>query len=162
MGQLTTNTRGSQYSDEDRRQAVIEFYVHGNLTRVSKRLSIPVTTLSDWTRQEWWEALAAEIRTQVDQRILASNLAIAQRAQDAILERLENGDTRVLANGERVSQPVSARDLSVIGGIAQDKARVQQNMPTSISGKSATEAALAGLADFLKQIAREEKVVSDQ
>ena len=48
MSVLVTTTRGSRYSDVQRRAAVVEYIVLGNMAKVSEMLGIPETTLSDW------------------------------------------------------------------------------------------------------------------
>ena len=55
-------SRGSRYSDEDRRKAVQEYLVCGSLAMVGEATGIPRKTLSDWFRSEWWDQLTAELR----------------------------------------------------------------------------------------------------
>lgn len=157
---------GSQYDDATRRQAVLEYSVKGNLQAVANALGIPRTTLADWKNSDWWEALSVEIRQQTEDRIAAELDQIIEKAHREVLERLEHGDVVKVEIDENGSQrlvraPVRAKDAAVIGAVAYDKRRLQHNQPTSISGKSAQEAALEGMADFLRQIARE-KPVSEQ
>lgn len=162
--------KGSCHTDEDRRRAVIEFSVVGNMSKVADKLGISSKTLSHWKNHtEWWPKLEAEIADQIQDEILANNLQIATKAQEGLLDRIENGDleTRVL-KGEggvseirQVRQAVKARDLAIIGSIAQDKARVQLGKPTRISD---TSNAMADLAEQFRELARQnqEKVVSEQ
>ena len=152
--------QGSKYSDEDRRMAVVEVYVKGNAAAAGRSLNIPQRTICDWMASEWWQVVSAEVRSEINERILEANLAIAQRAQEAILERIEGGDYRAGRDGELTRVPVSARDLSIVGGIAQDKARVQQSMPTSISGNVGNDA-IRALAEQFEELSRRhnEKVV---
>jgi hypothetical protein len=157
---------GSHYDDDIRRQAVVEYSIKGSLQAVSNALGIPRTTLCDWKNSEWWEALSIELRQQTEDRIAAELDQIIEKAHREVLERLEHGDVVRVESDENGSQrlvraPVRAKDAAVIAGVAFDKRRLQHNQPTSISSRSANDAALAGLADFLRQIAAKD-VVSDQ
>ncbi|MCZ6686989.1 MAG: hypothetical protein O7C69_04730, partial [Gammaproteobacteria bacterium] len=52
---------GSKYTDEDRRRAVIEYCVHGVMSKVVKITGIPDTTLAHWkNKSDWWDTLVAE------------------------------------------------------------------------------------------------------
>ena len=161
----------SEYDDETRRRAVVEYCVLGNISRVAEIINVPRTTIASWKDTEWWSALYEKTLKEVNDEILANNLRIATESQKHLLDRLERGDvvrTELKTNedGEpaivEVRQPVRARDLSVIGGIAQDKARVQLGQPTSISGSSSE--AIKGLAAQFEQLSRahNEKIVSEQ
>lgn len=160
----------SEYTDEDRRRAVIEYCVLGNMRRVAERIGIPDTTLATWkNHSDWWPVMQAEVLDQVQEEILANNLTVATKSQQALLDRIENGDVenKVLKGDGGVSEvvtirtPVKARDLAIIGSIAQDKARVQLGKPTRISD---TSNAMADLAEQFRELARQnqEKVVSEQ
>ncbi len=90
---------------------------------------------------------------------MAQNLANAMKAGDALTDRIENGDQKLLKvkrtikhndgsveiseDYELWAEPMKGRDLAVVTGIVQDKARVQMNLPTSIQGKSPDMRALA-------------------
>jgi hypothetical protein len=153
MGELVES--GSKYTDEDRRIAVVEYAVHGVMSKVSKSTGIPETTLSSWKRSDWWVGQVAEFRTQIEEAILSNNLKIATRAGEEIIDRIDNGDTQIV-QGKPVKVPVKARDLAVVGGISQDKARVQLGQPTSIS--SNTTEKLAALAEHFRKLASEKTV----
>ena len=149
MGELVES--GSKYNDEDRRRAVVEYAVHGVMSKVSKATGIPETTLSSWKRSDWWESQLVEVRTQIEEAILSNNLKIATRSGEEILDRIDNGDHHIDKEGNTIRIPVKARDLSAIGGISQDKARVQLGQPTSTS--SNTTEKLAALAEQFKKLA---------
>ena len=139
---------GSKYSDEDRRRAVIEYCVHGVMSKVSKLTGIPEQTLSTWKNDtSWWGELVVEARSEINEHILAQNLEIATKAGERVLDSLENGDEKLIWDkdkGKHVIKRVkpSGKDCAVIGGISQDKARVQLNLPTSITGQTIDMAAV--------------------
>lgn len=147
MGKLVHS--GSKYTDEQRRQAVIELHTLGNIEQVSRSLDIPGTTLHDWVRTEWWADLAVTVREQIGEQILAQNLAIATKASDTVLDRLEHGDWKLVQSKDKdgkyydqVRVPMTGKDAAVVGGISQDKARVQMGLATNIT-KSESMTSLA-------------------
>ena len=73
--------QGSKYTDGDRRRAVVEYCTNGVMARVSDITGIPDTTLSHWkNKSDWWDNLVAEVRNEINDKILAQNLEIATRA----------------------------------------------------------------------------------
>ena len=168
MGDLAKS--GSKYSDEDRRRAVVEYCVAGNMTRVSDITGIPNTTLAHWkNKSDWWDELIVEVRNEIAEQILAQNLLIATKAGERVLDSLANGDEKLVwdkSKNEHVKILVkpTGKDASVMGGISQDKARVHMGMPTAITGKSADMSALAKQFQELSQKWDEKqvKVVSEQ
>lgn len=159
--------KGSKYSDEDRRRAVIEYSVHGVMSKVSDLMGIPETTLSSWKNNtDWWYELTTEVRSEIEDRLLAQNLQIATRAGQVALDSLENGDEKLVFDkntGEYVIKHVklSGKDAAIIGGIYQDKARVQLNLPTSVSSSGSIES-LKALAQKFEQLARDNRVIAVQ
>ena len=152
---------GSKYSDDDRRRVVLEYAIYGSLTKVSQTTGIPRQTLSHWTRTDWWDPLLSEVQREKELIITSQHTEIAIQAGEVVKDRLANGDVR-LVDGKQVRVPISGRDAAWIGAVSTDKHQLLRNKPTSITAKSSYEAALEGLADFLRQVAREEKVVSEQ
>jgi len=156
-----TQIQGSLYVAEDRQRAMILFAVHGNMTRVSREIGIAQTTLSDWKNTEWWKDQFDSIRAEQEEGILSRNLAIAEASQLGLLERMELGDVVRIQDGVEVRMPIKARDLAIIGGIAQDKAVRGMGKPTSITANVDRLNDLA--AQFRALVAtRTEKVVASQ
>lgn len=167
MSELVPTSRGSKYSDEDRRAACAEYLVRGTMAQVSRALNIPETTLSMWKDEDWWHSLTVELRSRTEDRITSELDQIIERAHRETLDRLDNGDVQIVktATGyEEHRVPVKGKDAATIAAIAVDKRQIMLNKPTSISGKA------EGMSDLMAQferLAREsrersEKVVSDQ
>ena len=160
---IIPNQSGSKYTNEDRRRAVIEFCVHGVMSKVVKITGIPDTTLAHWkNKSDWWDTLVAEVRNEINEKILAQNMEIAKKAGERVLDSLENGDEKLIwdkAKSEHVITRVkpTGKDASVMGGIAQDKARVQMNLPTTITDNRSTEEAIKALAKVFKDLSDEHK-----
>jgi len=140
---------GSKYTDEDRRRAVVEYAMHGVMSKVSRVTGIPQPTLSNWKQQGWWEGALVEVRSQTEEVILSNNLKIAVRSGEEILDRIDNGDTQIV-QGKPVKVPVKARDLAIVGGISQDKYFGVQIQPPANAG---TKDAIKGLVKMFEDLA---------
>ncbi len=151
--------QGSKYTDEDRRRAVVEYCTIGNMTKVASSMNIPRTTLSTWLKTEWWDELVVEVRQEINERILSQNLQIATRAGERVLDSLENGDEKLVWDkdkGQHVIKRVkpSGKDSMVMSGISQDKARLQLNLPTSISSNVGSDKQMEELMEQFREISR--------
>ena len=114
---------------------------------------------------DWWDELVDELRHEIREIITSQNLQIAEKAGERVLDSLENGDEKLIwdkERGEHVIKRVkpSGKDSMVMSGISQDKARVQLNLPTSISDKSADMKALAQQFKELSETWNEKKINS--
>lgn len=113
--------QGSLYSSEDRRMAAIQFVLLGSVRCVADATGIPVRTLYDWTRTDWWETLVAQVRMEMEGELDATLSRMIQLALAATMDRLENGDYVITSKGETMRKPISARDAMAIVGMAIDK-----------------------------------------
>lgn len=161
MGKLVKS--GSKYSDDDRRQAVILYHIHGTHQKVADFMNIPRQTVTNWSDQEWWGELSQEISLQTESQILAKNQKIIDAGQDELQDRIENGDYRPvkvkkaikhedgsmeMSEGyENIRVPMTGRDLTIASGTMQDKRRIQLNLPTSIISSQASNDALQKTLD---------------
>ncbi len=156
----------SKYSDVDRRRAVVEYCVHGLMTKVSEATGIPDTTLATWkNKSPWWDDLVATVRNEINDQILAQNLEIATKANERVLDSLENGDEKLVWDkdkGEHVIMRVkpTGKDSMVMSGIGQDKARVQLNLPTSITSSQASNDQIKAVMDKCFEYGSEVKQVN--
>ena len=162
---------GSKYTNQQRREVVIEYHIKGNDQAVADATGISRQTINTWRlHSDWWDELLGEVRHEIDDQILGQNLQIATRAGERVLDSLENGDEKLVwdkEKGEHVIKRVKpgAYHSMLVSGISQDKARVQLNLPTSISGKSEDMRVLANefakLSDEMNRH-RNKRVVSTQ
>ena len=169
-------SRARQYTDEQRINAAVLYAHQGSFSQVSRDTGVPRKTITDWSKLELWDEAVAKARHQISDKILAQNLANAISAGDELSDRIENGDQKLLKvkrtikhddgsveiseDYELRAEPMKGRDLAVVTGITQDKARVQMNLPTSIQGKSTDMAALANEFRKLSQQWDEKKINS--
>ncbi len=150
------------YTEEQKRLAVAAYVATGTLAGAAKICKIPRQTIQGWrkTNPSWWERIASEVWASEEDKIRAKYSQIVDKATDALLDRIENGDTRVNAKGE-YKVPVAARDLMIIAGVSQDKLNLSLGKPTSISTRAELNSSVDKLA-ALKKAGRAalEKVVS--
>lgn len=135
---------GSNYSNQQRIEAVVYFMVHGSLTKTSKACGIPLTTLFDWKQSEWWPELSEQIRSEKEHEFQAGFSRIVQAAISEIEDRLQHGDVRLVKGKDGYQErrvPISAKDATMVAAISYDKLRLSLNLPTTISSsqKSLTE-----------------------
>ncbi len=165
MGKLVASR--SKYTDDQRRQAVVEYCVSGLMTKVSESTGIPETTLATWkNKTDWWDDLVVAVRSEINEGILAQNLQIATKAGERVLDSLENGDEKLVWDKEKKAHVVKrvkpgAYHSMLVSGISQDKARTQLNLPTSISSNQDNRA-LAEVCKELSRTMRDHRVVSVQ
>lgn len=136
MEAVVIQRQGSLYTADDRLTAAAQYVLLGSVRRVAAATGIPVRTIYDWTKTDWWETLVAQVRTEMEGELDATLSRIIQLSFASILDRLENGDCAVTSDGRMVRKPVSARDAMTILGMAIDKRKVlrdalaaQQRMP---------------------------------
>jgi len=155
----------SKYSDEDRRRAVIEYYIHGTQTKVAEITGIPRRTISDWTQTEWFVEQSQAMEAQTEKKILAKNREIIDASQAQLLDRVENGDFKLVKTKKAIKHddgsleasedyelkrvPMPGRDLNITSGTVQDKRRTQLNLPTSISSSQNSQDQLKAVMDDL-------------
>ena len=179
MGELVNGR--SKYTDEDRRRAVIEYHVSGLMTKVSDVTGIPETTLATWKNQsDWWDTLTVAVRSEIKDIILAQNLTNARASGEALADRIENGDQKLLKVKKAIKhddgsveisedyelriEPMKGRDLAVVTGIVQDKATRDMGLPTTIHSQTADAQIKSFIDEFreLSQSFKERRVVSTQ
>jgi len=136
---------GSKYTDQIRQQAAVLYAVNGTAASVSRELDIPEPTLCEWRKQEWWQQLVEEVRTQNQDQHIALYHELTRKALQAADRGLED-----LAGQELKAADIKA--LVVTGATATDKARLLLNQPTSIKGDSST---VQALADQFKSLSKQ-------
>ena len=126
--------------------------ITGSQSKAAEKLNIPITTLNTWTKEEWWESAMVSLRNEKTLEHRQRYASLVDKAIDQVEARI--GDA-------------SAKDAAVISGVAFDKVRLIDNMPTSISGSGAAQEAMSKLINEFKQVSdsyqeRQVRVVSVQ
>lgn len=126
------------YKPEQVDQALAVVFELGSHRAAAKATGIAPNTLRDWTSRkhaERYEEISANLRANVDQRLVDRFTANAQQAAE--VTTLATEKTRELLESDDVkgaSYASSAgRNLATIFGIAVDKSRVIEGKPTVIT-----------------------------
>lgn len=142
---------GSKYTDEDRRNAAMQYAITGKLTAVEQATGIPDATVQSWTKADWWEDLLQQARAVMEDEFRGKCHQVVEKATQVTLDRLENGDS--VATKDGIKQiPMKGRDAAVIGAMYYDKLRLSLNLPTSISAGSGYKNAMESLAQEFKRL----------
>ncbi len=155
MGKITL------YDDTAKINAAYLYAASGNYSKVARDTNIPRQTIMSWAKESpvWVDSLS-KARQEISDEILASNLEIVIKTNEQVIDRVENGDV-VLRNGKQVRVPMKGRDLAVVSGIKEDKARVALGQATSIS-VTQDNRELAEVWKELSRTMRDHKVVATQ
>ncbi len=159
---------GSKYTNQQRREAVVEYSIHGNMTKVAEVTGIPDSTLSHWKHHsDWWVTCLGGLRNETSDRILPQYLEIVEKANKRQVDSLENGDEKLVwdpVKKEHVTKLVkpTGKDASFMGGLAQDKARTLMNLPTSLTSNISTKDAMRALAQEFKDLSDEVKAEQER
>jgi hypothetical protein len=161
---------GSKYTNEQRIDAVVNYMVLGTLSKASEACGIPLTTLYDWKKTEWWEPLAVEARNEKEDEHHAAFSRIIDKATKRVEDALEHGETKLVKtkNGyEERRVPVGAKDSLMIAAISYDKKRLSENLPTSITQSDTGKSIQAQLEELSERVQEQErlanaKLVSEQ
>ncbi len=140
MGKITL------YDDTAKINAAYLYAASGNYSKVARDTNIPRTTIVSWAKDSpvWVDSLV-KARQEISDEILAYNLEIVIKTNEQIIDRIHNGDTVFDKHGVKVQMPLRGRDLAVISGIKEDKARVALGQATSIVGKAESMESLANV-----------------
>ena len=122
------------YTDVDRRKAAFLFALHGVMSKVSKDMNIPETTLSSWTRAPEWDETLAEARSEASDILIAEFTQCAVEAVQGARERAEKGDWHFDSRTTGLYRvPMKGKDLGILAAIATEKSLLLQNRPTTIT-----------------------------
>jgi hypothetical protein len=134
----------------------------GSYQKVSDATGIPHATVGNWALSEQWRETIARLQAETDAEQRAQFREIVRRANDEVLDRLENGDHMLHARtGELVRVPMRGKDTMITASIAVEKLRLAEGRPTQIT---ATTDALSRAAEAFNTLASQyrSKVVSEQ
>ncbi len=146
MGKLVKT--GSKYTDDQRTEAAIQYAIKGNLAAITRDTGIPSPTLHGWTKQEWWDVVIEEVRSEKAAEHRAKYSQIVDAAQSQALDTIDKA---------------SPKDAMLMACMGTDKIRLADNLPTSIQGKAESMSSLAKqFQELSEQVERDRRVVSEQ
>lgn len=142
--------RLTTYTENQKIEACKLWLVTGNLTHTAAALKIPYDTVKTWRYSDWWEKLAVEIKAEGRMELSARLKKIAEKALEATLDRIENGDWQMSPTGELVRRPVAAAVVSKIATDAIQKVEELERVPETTSLQSVNDRLKALAQNFEK------------
>lgn len=119
------------YPEAKKLECVSLYAVTGNLQKVSELTKVPVQTLHNWRKQEWFQQMLVEVREENNEKIDAKFTEILEKSLELAIDRLQHGDFVLNKHGELVRKPVGLRDLSIVNAITVDKRQILRGLPTA-------------------------------
>ena len=99
-----------EYTLSEKYEAVVAYMMYGTYSGAGKALGFPPDTIRDWAKTEWWEDMMQRAISDVNAALRATGLKIVNKATEAILNRLDNGDEVSDRNGNMMRRKVSLKD----------------------------------------------------
>jgi hypothetical protein len=138
--------KGKHWTDRDKLKVIAAFYVLGNASKVEEETGVSAGTINYWKTLPWWFEEMEKLRKSEDQVMISGYARLMHKTIEKLEERIDNGEIVITKRGEVVNKPVSARDLSIISGMAADKRGKLVNTQTVETVKQVT------MAERLKQL----------
>lgn len=161
MGQLQPQTniyadiaawpQGCKYTVDDRIRVLTEYVSTGSLRKTAENTGITHSTIQYWRdNAPWWEDYLVQIRTQKNDEVDALITSLMEKSLQEQSDRMENGNFKVLSNGEIVREKPNLQSLSVNFGILYDKRDKIRNIKSLASGETGDR--INSLAEKIKNL----------
>ena len=142
------------YTDSDKLNAVKLYLLTGNKAATAAALGIHIQTMYYWCNSEWFKDLTREIQAQNNIELTNKLRAIAEKALNVTMDRLENGDYILnQKTGEMIRKPIVVRDAHRIASDFVSKANDQEDRKEREQGEHATAGRLEQLAEAFAKFA---------
>ena len=138
-------------------RAAMAMTITGESEAAGKLCNIPGRTIRWWMDQDWWPSLVQDARRRKSQELDGIFTSIIHKATSQIVDRLDNGDTVILAKtGEEKKRPVGAKDLAIITSILVDKRALGRGEATTRSDRVGTKDRINGLLNEFDEAGKKE------
>lgn len=140
---------GNGWPLEKKMEAVECYLRHGNLKQVSLQVGVNYNLMRKWHGQPWWAEIEAELRKVGTIKTDNKLTTIADKALDATLDRVENGDYVFDPKTKKIHRvPASLRDVNRVAvDMLSKQEALRQNDKTTESSKISVEEHLKMLAN---------------
>ena len=136
------------WKESKRIEAVTTYLSTGNLTETGRMTGVPLKTLEQWKKSDWWKEMEKRIRSDEDQQMDAKLTKIIDRTLEKLVDSIENGehiyDQRT---GQVKRMPAKMRDLNNAFNTILDKRQLIRKQPTKIIEQTTTAVQLQNLAE---------------
>lgn len=146
------------YPEEKKIEVVTVYATTGNAELTEELTKVSVPTIKKWKKEAWFQNYLQEIREENGQKLDAFFTRIAEKALQAVEDRIANGDFHVTRDGDVIRKPMSGKDLSLVTAINIDKRQLLRGEPTSrsesVGGNLPVVTKLENLAKTFEDLAR--------
>ena len=136
------------WKESKRIEAITTYLSTGNLTETGRMTGVPLKTLEQWKKSDWWKEMEKRIRSDEDQQMDAKLTKIIDKTLEKLVDSIENGehiyDQRT---GQVKRMPAKMRDLNNAFNTILDKRQLIRRQPTKIIEQTTTAAQLQNLAE---------------
>lgn len=129
------------YTPQQKMQAAMAYVTTGSVTSAARHCpQVGMKTISHWkNKAAWWPEAVQHCRKMKSEELDGLLTNIIHSCNDAILDRLTNGDIHVSTkDGSVYRAPISVSKLATVMGIAWDKRNMQRGEYSHKSGESTT------------------------
>lgn len=141
--------QNSTHPESVKDDVVLQYYKLGTLKAAAEAVGVNYQTVKAWVKHDWWQDKLNKVKTEADKQFDRKLSKIIDLASDAIEDRIQNGDVRVLKDGTEVRVPANLIQLGTILGISFDKRAAIRKTP--VTDQSPTDI-LAQLAQRLEKL----------
>jgi len=155
------------WSTEKKIQVVMAYLVLGKMPMVEAATGVPAGTIHQWKRQEWWDELVRQVRTEENIQLDARLGKILTKTLDIVEDRLEHGDWMYDPKEGKVTRiPVKLRDAAAVSDTAWNRRDAVRSMlgekeAKQTGVKEALAEIAAGFAALVQGKKNDEKVSAD-
>lgn len=147
----TKPMEGGWWDDKKKFEAVTTYLGAGTLELTSAIINVPVATLRNWKRTDWWKKYTEELQYEDNIQLDSKLEKIMNKSLDAVLDRVENGDVMYdPRTGKQVRIPAKLRDVQKVTTDIIDKRQLLRKMNKPQQQEASTQVT----ADHLVQLAQ--------
>ena len=140
--------QGGMWKESKRIEVVTTYLSTGNYAETSRLCGVPLPTLEQWKKADWWKDIEKSIRASEETQLDAKLTKIIDRTLEKLVDSIENGehiyDQRT---GKIKRMPAKMRDLNNAFNTILDKRQLIRKQPTKIIEQTSTATQLQQLAD---------------
>jgi hypothetical protein len=152
----------SQWTQEQKLQAVSTFLMLGNMPETSLVTGIPLPTLKTWKTSDWWKEFALQLKTEDVAKMDSKLRRIIDKALKATEERIDLGDAQFdQRTGAIVRVPIKAHVALKISTELMTKQQKLEENPIKQEIEKTIDDRLLRLSQEFASFAATKKVTFD-
>jgi hypothetical protein len=141
---------GFYWTDKDKEAFALDYFQTGNIKETATTLGIPYDTAKAFTKQDWCVETLSRYRVEANRAMDKKISTLIDKAFTEMEDRLDNGEERVLKNGQVVRVKPGLAAITIAAGTMFDKRQLLRKAPTQ---DATTDDILVRLAEKLREFA---------